>query len=177
MKNIILFFAFIISFTSCIKENKEGLIESSESETELRSTRHIGDALGKVIDGEYVLTVDLDDLISNWNRALTENSIPTIDHLELLVQDGGEVVLLGTSSSNGASSAIELTVDGDEIYELGTVGGGGLTCTCSGCTSTGPQSAKECIANAGKKTCWCSACDAKDCVKTTTTTSGTVLSN
>ena len=94
-----------------------------------------------------------------------------------IVNEEDGYYLRGRDTVNHASSIVKLVLDGSKIYEckynFSRAEGGGLTVTCSGCTSTGQGSAGECAVSLDPGVgYYCSDCSEGTCTKTETYTGG-----
>lgn len=108
--------------------------------------------------------------MNNWNTFLGDNSEPDIDisSIEIVIQIGGDITLIGTSTTPKGSSSVRLVQDGSDLYERGAGSGGGTAVTCSGCTSTGQESGFDWIPHSQGASHWCSSCSEGNCTKTGT---------
>lgn len=169
MKNLVFIFLVTLLVTACVKNDGPTQQQITNEGLTPRSLT-ASTAIGEVVAGQAVLTVSTSSLITNLNQFLAAggNANLAVDFVELVTQSNGELVLRGSSSSTNVSTTVLLTVSGGFIYEELDINGGGNTCSCSGCTSSGPSSYDECIANKTTTGCWCSACSQGKCTKTTT---------
>lgn len=123
--------------------------------------------IGRIIDNEKVITVDVNALKASWSKKISDNSPLTISisSIEFMETEDG-LFLLGLSPNQKAKSITPLTVKGGVIYRA-YVNDKELTVTCSGCESTGSSSAKDCIPQGTpREGYYCSKCSKGKCTKT-----------
>ncbi len=172
MKRLITPFCFVlllflaISCDSAEKINPDAK-KDNNSQIELRTTSHFPNAVGEIVNGNPELTAIISDIKQNWSDFLLDKSGLSLDFDQLEIRTfNNRYYLHGTDFDTG-TSAIELVVENGNIYEA-MIDGGGKTVTCSGCTSTGPNSSGECDVKGNKDGWYCTSCSAGDCIKETT---------
>jgi hypothetical protein len=190
MKNLRFFlllatFAIIASFViySCSKsENINNSMASDSSRTS-----HFSTEIGQRINGINYITTNPDLLKQNWSdfNNSSGRNFGYIDDIAI-VEGEGEGLYIMRGKSNRSTSAIELVLVGDKFYERMTtsdgdyIGGDSYEITCSGCIDDEPSSAQSCAAvvqltNLGKFGGYCTSGAAKNCTKSVTITSGSIL--
>ena len=140
--------------------NNEEIKNDSKDDITTRSSKLV---IGKVINGEYVITANHDTIKSQLTSFINSsgNSFGPVESIEI-VQYNDTYYLSGKGDNH--STAVRLQLSNDEFIEVA----GGGSCTCSGCTSTGPESAHECIARTDVPGgCYCTDCTRGECKKTT----------
>ena len=161
----------LVSFLFSCSDNKELSPDFQVENLETRSSvSYFPFAIGEVINDEAYVTADEDLLKSRWSKFLHDKAELelTFDVLKM-EYDGNNYFLTAKDYSNG-SSGISLVLDGGLLYEARV--GGGKTVTCTGCTSTGEESAGECDAQQkwlnDSSSWYCTECSQGECTKTTT---------
>lgn len=164
MKNVFLFLISLLCLYSC----EDSSLKNEVSENQLVS--HFENEIGKVIQNQNIITYDTDKLKKNWSKFIASNSSLTVEFNSISIEkDESGFYLYAVDEINGHRSRVNLIKENNSLYEK--VGNdsdisafGGTSITCSGCTSTGPGSARDCIP---KKT-YCTFCSKGTCTKTIT---------
>jgi len=172
MKSLLRPFYLVLSLTLVISCNSAEDVdfdakEDNNSQIESRTNSHFSNAIGEIVNGDPELTAVISDIKRSWSGFLLEESGLSLDFDQLEIRTfNNRYYLHGTDLDKG-TSAIELVVDNGDIYEA-MIDGGGKTVTCSGCVSTGPDSAGECEVKGNKDGYYCTNCSVGNCEKTTT---------
>lgn len=144
------------------------------SDSHLKSTLdnekdHFDKTVGQLSNGEYMITMDINEIKSKWEKLLNSNSELSISLDDIsVVEINGMIHLKGIDLTNHSVSVIPLVLKNNTLFVMREQGGG-YTVTCSGCTSTGPDSSGECepTINPGHGY-YCSDCSDGTCTKSTT---------
>lgn len=146
----------------------------STNETNIGTNRY-NTVIAQVINGDTILANNISELVVSWEHFVGDALDVTVKFDKILLQgDGSHAFIVGVDIESNSTSKIELDFDNDFFYEM-VVSGGGKTCTCSGCTSTGTQSQLECQPTKGTFDWYCTDCSQGSCVKTVTATADAIL--
>jgi len=119
-------------------------------------------AVGKIVDGKAVLTIDEATAKKNFEKFLEEESNIKVTFDEIkIVQQEDNYALIGISQQDKTKSAFELVVIGGQIFELTD---DKRTVTCTGCVA-------GCFPKATGNA-WACESPCADCEKTETVATG-----
>ena len=154
---------FIGGFVSCDRTATPNINKSEHYEDQ--SDQHFGKEIGKVINDQFVITMDIEYVKTKFTEAINLNgeNFNPINSAEIVQNEEGDYNMLGRS--DGSTSAAVLILENGIFFEA-SFGGLMGTCTCTGCKSTGSDSRFECIAKSGDSYCYCTDCSKGDCTKT-----------
>ena len=158
----------MITIYSCSNQTSDQSFDDVKIET--RSTTVIAEMNSA---GQYVFTSSKGDFIDDWNVEITSTGT-VIEDIVLRANEDGALALYGlVTNADGdfiPKSVKGVTVTGTTVYF--TDGGGGMTTTCSGCTTIGPDSAEHCIPTLkdGTTLYYCSDCPTNNCTRSVSTT-------
>ncbi len=185
MKNLIriLLIAFIGTAITGAGTQANTVIPSDDPVSIKESTNgvlHFDRVIGEVQDGQILFVGDKAEIVASWTKVLNMHSDFTIAFTDIQISKEGEFYFLrGRDEQNLASSAVQLILDADKLYERKYLpegsdeAGHGYTVTCSGCLSTGSGSAGECQPELLQGSGWyCSDCSEGTCTKSTTSGGG-----
>ena len=128
---------------------------------------HFNVEVGKILNGEATLTMDVNQIKSNWASAIAANSNLNLSFESITIQEKNSVFfLVGKDSRNTATSVIELILDNGNLYEA-RISGGSTTVTCSGCEDS--TTAGECEPKKEGDGYLCTPCSKNTCKKTVVT--------
>lgn len=164
-----------MTFMSCernaigpLTENENPAQKSSEIDHNLS---YFEKEIADIINDEISFIEDEIILKMKWEDAINNHSDLSISFDEIKIfEEGDNYFLRGKDKGSFSSSFIQLVKKGDKFYEVKTPGGGGITVTCTGCESTGPDSSGECEPQINPHNgFYCTDCSLGTCTKTTTT--------
>ena len=186
-KSISIFMSTLLTIT-LLAGCQEKSTFSQDNNTNQVSTKttpdHFDTIIGHVINGDFVLAANIDKKIADWEKAINDGSSLnlTFDNVSIEINDG-KYFLTGVDESAHATSRIKLILSSGNFYEAkfnaGTArsSGGGISCTCSGCTSTGSDSAGECSPKENEDGWYCTDCSQGNCTKTETFENNGIVSH
>ena len=181
IKLLIIAILGIVFFAYCQSKEDSVPLNDTSNEAVLKSdTNHWNTLIAQVVSGEYQFVNDIDDIISDWEDLINNGSSLNLDFDTVFIEvEDDEYYLVGIDISSKASSKVCLVLDSGSFYEKSYPDPSegpstGTTCTCSGCTTTGPLSANDCIPKQNAVGWYCTECPRGqgECVKTVTSTSG-----
>ena len=189
MKNSISIFISILLavalLTGCHEKSKKATQENKSSQTTYKTAPdHFDTIIGQVVQGDFVLTPNIGEKVLDWENAINTGSSLDLSFSNVFIEiNDGNYYLTGIDESVDATSRIRLVLSSGNFYEAKFTGGtatspshGGISCTCSGCKSTGPDAAGECSPKENEAGWYCTSCSLGDCVKTETFSTGGIVS-
>lgn len=168
LSSIVFSSKFIIS---CSKEQSGDVVNEPKKDSTNNSKISDGVVVGKIINGEFVITADKEELLSDFSKMAYEQGLGNVVYESISIvkkelMDNGKIEyyygLYASDKDFKYNSAISLKLDGSN-FELDTLSGGGtITCQSVGCgTACAPYKKKV---NGGSL--WtCSECS-NPCTKT-----------
>lgn len=180
---VVLTLVFVLT-TSCNKEPKPiNYTNKTEQSQPLKTVEkyYFDQPIAHLTDeNETIYFVDYNQIIQTFkqNYSISQNTSVDVSRIDIKLLNG---VYLFTANTSKGRCGIELIRIEDHLYEISkTMAGASKTVTCTGCKSTGPQSAHECDAtvNPGPSGgIYCTECNNGDCIKTSTMTVKSMLSD
>lgn len=129
---------------------------------------HFDGKIGQIQNGMPEFVVDTIELKNVWASTLSSISNLNLSFDKVIFEQAGEkYFLVAFEFDPKAVSTILLEIDNGYIYEA-CINGGGNSCTCEGCESTGEDSLEECIPTFSGLACYCTDCSKGTCKKTVT---------
>ena len=173
----------ITLFTGCQEKSRSSQGSSTNQVSTKTTSNHFDTIIGHDINGKFVLTSNIYKKVADWEKAINKKSSLnlTFSNVSIEINDG-KYFLTGVDESAHATSRIKLILSSGNFYEAkfsaGTARSSwqGYSCTCSGCKSTGPDSAGECSPKENEDGWYCTDCSKGDCAKTITAVDGGIIS-
>lgn len=141
---------------------------------------HFDTKIAEKVNNQIKLAPNINDIVSKWETIVNQDSNLSVNFESINVEiDNGKYYLVGVDKAHSAVSKVRLVLSNHLFYEKSFPGMsssvGGYGCTCSGCTSTGPDSAGECSPKENEKGWYCTDCSQGTCSKTVTFQNGGIL--
>lgn len=170
-------------FASCnksVEDTKKSKSNQNENYSK-SSSPHFDIKIAEISDQKIKFTQQISDIISNLEDNINTGSQLGLDYYTYnIIKEDDMYFLLAKDSIIPATTKVRLVLDHDQFHEYKynntpSKEAIGVTCTCSGCKSTGPDSSDECQPKVGTGGYYCSDCSDGDCIKSVTETIGGVL--
>ena len=182
-KNYLIALIGLIFLFGCKQTVKSDIFPNNYGDINQKTAEaHFNTKVADIINNQIVLVSNIDSLVANWENIV--NHDPQLDlnfeTVNIEVVDG-EYYLVGVDDNALAVSKIGLVLDNNVFYEKSYPGPTpsspslGWTCTCSGCTSTGPGSSGECSPKHDENGWYCTDCSQGTCTKSETAGTSGVL--
>lgn len=185
MKNFIkfLFVALLgIIMTNCQENNDVAFDQKTTSyvnESNLKDSEpHFETIIAELARGDVAFTLDVSVIKTRLQNAVNNGSELNLSYDTVFINNEMDgIFLVAKDISKKATTKVKLVLDGSTFYEKKYFDGTdglpvGQTCTCTGCTSTGPGSSGECEPKGGNEGWYCTDCSEGKCVKTVSYTIG-----
>jgi hypothetical protein len=163
--------------------NSQESIEINESE--LKTTpNHFNTIIAQMINNEAVFVEDFDDKITNWENIINAHTSLNVSFDEIVVEiDDSKYYLVARDNTSHITSMVRLALVSGNFYEISYPGETisatqyGIGVTCNGCIGSESDSSGECKPKENKNGWYCTECSSGTCTKSTSTSSGGIISN
>lgn len=159
--------------------------DNSHSGDTVRSEKtneaHFDTKIAEKVNNKITLAPNISDIVSKWETIINQDSNLLVNFESINVEiDNGKYYLVGVDKTHSAVSAVRLVLSNNVFYEKSYPGmsqssSSGESCTCSGCTSTGPDHSGECVAKQNDGGWYCTDCSQGTCTKSVTVIYGGIL--
>ena len=175
----------VLTVISCQRTGDPNISPNNGSNTTMTKATpdHFDTIIAQVINEQIVFVSNIGGKISDWEDIVNNDQSLNISFDTYNIEvDDGKYYLVGVDDSEHATTKIRMVLSSGNFYEMKYPGESasapqGTTCTCSGCTSTGPGSIGECEPKGSDLTGWyCTDCSEGTCTKSTTASTGGVVS-
>jgi hypothetical protein len=157
MKNLY-FLLFLLFSSSCFSQPQHSTVKVAE-----------------IQNGNPVFLIDTSVIKTQVANFVNNSSELTLSYDKVEINYSfGEYYLVLFDYSYPGNTSINLILDNGFLYEA-MVDGRTRQCTCTGCTTTGPESAIDCQVKYNGVYCYCTACPDGVCTKTVTVTSTPII--